>query len=144
MTPSPQDSTTYRSSSRYGLYLAVSLTVTLAFGWTLSQGFDTGSALFFTICLFGAIWSAMSLISRVAVDTAGLTLHAPPGRARRVEFRQLDSVDEGGRFIKVIVLLYHPFDESGLIDLDTLYSLTLPALENQTALLERLQAVTPK
>jgi hypothetical protein len=62
---------------------------------------------------------------------------------QQVQFRQLVEVSEEGRFQRVIVLLYHPLRSQGLVELDDLRSLALPALEAQTDLLELLQTRTP-
>ena len=49
-------------------------------------------------------------------------------------------MSEEGRLQRVILLLYHPLCADGQMDLDDLHSLALPALEEQTDLLEILQA----
>ena len=69
---------------------------------------------------------------------------APLAQPLQVQFRQLAEVSEEGRLQRVILLLYHPLCADGLVDLDDLHSLALPALEEQTDLLEILQARTPQ
>ena len=82
-------------------------------------------------------------MSRVEVDDRGLTLLQPLASPQQVQYRQLAEVSEEGRLQRVILLLYHPLRPDGLLDLDDLRSLALPALEEQSDLLEILQARTP-
>ena len=83
---------------------------------------------------------------RFAIAAAGGCddwLETPLG-ARRVEFRQLDSATEAGRLLRVVVVTYHPLLENGLLDLDDLRSVTLPAVNQQYELLELLQQHAPQ
>jgi predicted secreted protein len=99
----------------------------------------------FAIFAAGLLFFALrGLGSRVEVDDHALTLLRPLSPPQRVEFRQLAEVSEEGRLHRVIVLLYYPLHSDGLVDLDDLRSLALPALEDQYALLELLDSKVPR
>ena len=73
------------------------------------------------------------------------TLIAPGQPATQsVAYRQLIGVEESGRFLATITLLYYPLGAGGLLDLDRIVSLTLPIVVDQTTLRDRLEAVVPQ
>ncbi len=110
------------------------------FGWNLAQRF-TFEAAFFVVMLIGVVaWCGYSTLSQVAVTSTAVTLQTPLRANRQVEFRQLISVSENGRFNPVITLLYHPHLANGLLDLDEVHSLILPALRDQEQVVTLLAA----
>ena len=65
------------------------------------------------------------------------------GATRTVALRQLMSVSTSGRAGKALILLYHPDRGDGMLDLDDVRSLVLPALDEQDALQSYLEAQVP-
>ena len=107
------------------------------------QGATLGALPFLVISLGLAVWSALAFATRVEVTSSSLTVHTPLRAARTVEFRQLIMVAESGRLLQVISLLYYPRQVDGLLTLDTVASIHLPALREQAELLAKLQASIP-
>ena len=134
--------TTYRPVERYAFLGGAGLLAALFCAWALWRQFDWITLLFCFGCLFAAASFGSQLLARVELDAAGLRLVSPFAR-RRVEFRQLDSATEAGRLLRVIVVTYHPLAPNGLLDLEDLHSVTLPAVNQQYELLAMLQARAP-
>jgi hypothetical protein len=144
MTADPTaNSTIYRPHARYVLITGIAALSVPALLWLLLQRIELASVLFLFFAIGLLFFAVRSLFSRVEVDDHGLMLVRPLGKPLRVQFRQLAEVSEEGRMQRVIILLYHPLRPDGLVDLDDLHSLALPALEAQLDLLETLQARTP-
>lgn len=133
---------TYRAVDRYALLGGAGLLAALFCAWALWRQFDWITLIFLFGCLFAAGAFGIQLRSRVEVDGEGLRLVAPFAR-RHVQFRQLDGATEAGRLLRVIVVTYHPLQENGLLDLDDLRSVTLPAVNQQYDLLELLEQRAP-
>lgn len=141
MTTSPS---IFRPHARYVLITGVAVFSVVTLLWLLLQRLELASVLFLLFAAGLLFFAVRSLLSRVEVDEHGLTLVRPLARPLRVQFRQLAEVTEEGRLQRVILLLYHPLRSNGLVDLDDLHSLALPALEEQSDLLEILQSRTPR
>ena len=141
MTSDP--ATTYHPTGQYGLLTAFGAGAAIFCAWALWRQFDGITLIFLFGCLFAAFSFATQWASRVEVDDRGFWLRAPL-RSRRVEFRQLDSAVEAGRIVRGIVVTYHPLATNGLLDLDTLHSVALPAVAHQETLLEALRARCPR
>lgn len=133
----------YRPTAQYGLLTAFGAGAAIFCAWAMWHQFDWITLIFLFGCLFAAFTFASQWASRVEVDAQGFWLHAPL-RRRRVEFRQLDSATEAGRIARGIVVTYHPLAPNGLLDLDTLHSVALPAVGDQATLLEALRARRPR
>lgn len=132
------DAKSYRASS---LYLVLITAGTVAVGlcaWSLWRQFDWIVLLFLLGCLYATLTFSVQWRSHVTLDAYGLWLHSPLQRCR-IEFRQLDAVHEAGRVTRRLVVTYHPLQENGLIDLETLRAVALPAVERQDELLATLQ-----
>jgi hypothetical protein len=135
--------TTFRPHPRYVLIAGIAGLSTLALLWLLWQRLELGSVLFLAFAAGLLFFTVRSLFSRVEVDEHELKLFRPLSPPLVVQFRQLAEVSEEGRLQRVILLLYHPLRADGLVELDDLRSLALPALEEQSELFELLQARTP-
>lgn len=133
----------YRPHPRYLLMIAVASICALALGWMLLRRFDWGAVIFLAFAAGLVIVALSSLFSRVEVEEQGIRLYRPLLPAVAIGFRQLSEVTEEGRLQRVILILYHPLRDDGLVELDDLRSQALPALEEQAELLELLQAKTP-
>ncbi len=135
--------TTYRPTGQYGLLTAFGAAAAIFCAWALWRQFDWITLIFLFGCLFAALSFANQWASRVEIDAQGFWLHAPL-RRRRVEFRQIDNAVEAGRIARGIVVTYHPLAPNGLLDLDELHSVALPAVAQQENLLEALRARCPR
>lgn len=128
------------------IYVAIAA-IGLIFTGLLAREFWRGATLgafpFLVLSLGLAVWSALSFATRVYATATSLTVHAPLRTPNTVEFRQLIMVAQSGRLIPVISLLYYPRQADGLLTLDTVTSLHLPALREQNELLAQLQASIP-
>jgi len=134
----------YSSHFRYKFMVCGCLLLAGAFGWNLAQHFSRDLLFFFVISLGLVAWSFYGMVSRVEMTADRLVLMTPWRANRSVEFRQLISVSENGRFNPVLTLLYHPRQADGLLELDDVHSLILPAVNEQAALLEILEARLPR
>jgi hypothetical protein len=135
---------TYRAHPRYVLLAGIGAVCVALLGWVLLRGYDLSVLLFFAIAAALLLLALRSSASRVEVDAAGLTLLRPLAPPLRIQHRQLVQATEEGRVQRVIVVLYYPLGEDGLVDLESLRSQALPALEDQTELLHVLQTKTPR
>jgi hypothetical protein len=136
-------STIYRPHPRYVLIAGIAALSVAALLWLLWRRLELGSVLFLAFAAGLLFFALRSLFSRIEVSDHGLVLLRPLSPPLAVQFRQLVEVSEEGRFQRVILLLYHPLAGQGLVDLDDLRSLALPALEEQGELLDLLLARTP-
>jgi hypothetical protein len=134
---------TFRPHARYVLIAGIALLSVAALLWLLWRELDLAGVLFLLFAVGLLFFALHSLRSRVEVDEHALTLFRPLAPPLQVQFRQLAEVSEEGRFQRVILVLYYPLRPDGQVELDDLRSLALPAVEEQTELLELLQARTP-
>lgn len=134
----------FAPSGFYGVVTALGIVVAALFGWEFGRTPGLGALLFLGIGIGITLWSLRAQTSRVAVTRATLCLVRPWQAERCVAFRQLVSVAETGRLNPVLLLVYHPAQATGLLDLDSVETLELPAVRDQDALLAQLKANTPQ
>lgn len=116
----------------------------LPFFWQLARGFEPGALLFALICLGIGLWQWRAFRTQVATEGDRLVIHAPLSSTRRIEFGQLLDVVQEGRVNPTLLIMYHPRAADGRIDLDDVQTVTLPALQEQSTLLERLEGYVPR
>ena len=133
----------YPPHPRYLLYLVVALGACIYLGWLFLRAPEWTYLFFIALCVASAAWAAWNLGTAVATDASSIVVRTPLGRARRVDYRQFAEVAPGGRFLPTLVVLYYPLRADGLLDLDELRSLHLPATEARDELLADLQKRTP-
>lgn len=120
--------------------LGSTLAHNLRMGGTLAWSVAEWGALFFLVIMLAlSIWTMRQMFSRVELTPAGVTLFAPLLGEHHVDFRQCMGVSEGGRIGRSLTLLYHPVGADGLLDLDSVQSLTLPNVRDQETLIEHLR-----
>ena len=120
--------------------------------YALTDGFTWGVLLFLLIAAVALAWFISAVGTSVQLTDDALTVARPlrtliaPGQpaTQSVTYRQLIGVEESGRFLATITLLYYPLGAGGLLDLDRIASLTLPIVVDQTTLRDRLEAVVPQ
>ena len=134
----------YSSHVRYKFIVLGGLLLAVALGWGLTRRFALDALFFFALSLALIAWSLYAMLSRVEITADRIILLTPLRANRQVEFRQLISVSENGRFNPVLTLLYHPRRADNLLDLDDAHSLILPAVHEQATLLALLEARSPR
>lgn len=134
---------TFRPSVRYALYFLAATVLVVMFVFSLVARFDWGSLFFLGVGLVAMAWAGDQLLSRIEVDVAELRLRKPWRRPRAVAFRQMDALHPAGRLFPALVFTYHPVQPDGLLDLQDIHTLTLPAVEEQELLLHLLRARAP-
>ncbi|MFN8491961.1 MAG: hypothetical protein U0350_30450 [Caldilineaceae bacterium] len=134
----------YSTHIRYQFLALVCLLLAVGFGWNLTRSLTLDTAFFFVLSLGLIAWAVYAMFSHVEVNEDELALVTPLRAPHRVDFRQLISVSENGRFNPVLTLLYHPRRSDGLLDLDDAQSLILPAVTAQQELLDLLEARLPR
>ncbi|MEZ4735729.1 MAG: hypothetical protein R3E79_52230 [Caldilineaceae bacterium] len=112
-------------------------------GWSLVQSVAPEEIFFLGISLSAGVWFANTMLSRVALNERTLVLQQPLHGVREVEFRQLVSVTESGRFTQSLSVLYYPRQPDSLLDLERIHHLSLPAVTDQERLLMAIEARIP-
>jgi hypothetical protein len=133
----------YAPAPTYRFIFILCLGLALLFAWELWRVVTIGALLFLLISLALALWAGRALTARVQLTANGLCRHSLLQTPHCVEFRQLVGVSEEGRFNLVLVLTYHPMLDNGLLDLDAIQTLMLPAVRQQETLLAQLRAKLP-
>jgi hypothetical protein len=105
--------------------------------------FTPAALLFCVISLAIALWCLGESWCQVELHPTSFCVTLPLRPAQWVEFHQLISVTENGRLNPVITVVYHPRLDNGLLDLEAVRSLLLPAVTEQETLLAHLQARLP-
>lgn len=137
------DTKHYTPHLRYKLIALLGLLFAAGFGWQLTRRFSLEVLFFLVISLALIAWAIYAMLSHVEATTNGVILFTPLRASRQIEFRQLISVSENGRFNPVLTLVYYPRETNGLLDLDDARSLILPAVTEQQELLALLEARLP-
>ncbi len=132
----------YRSTSVYIVMVGASALAALLCAWSLWVQFDWITLVFLVGCLYAAWSFGAQWRSSVTVDAQGFIVSAP-FQSQRIEYRQIDDAGEAGRLVRRIVVTYHPLLGNGLLDLDDLHSVTLPAVDRQVELLALLESRRP-
>lgn len=112
-------------------------------GWSLIATITLEEFFFFILSATISLWFSNALFSQVRLDERTLALQTPLSGIQRVEFRQMVSATESGRFLHSLSLLYHPRQADGLLDLDHVQHLLLPAVVDQEKLLTAIEARIP-
>ncbi len=120
------------------------LLLTGLLGWNLRKGLQGDELFFFTIMVAITAWFGHTLFSQIRVNERAIVLQTALRGVREVEFRQVVSVMETGRFMKSVSLLYYARQPDGLLDLDQVNHLLLPAVVDQETLLTTLSARIPQ
>lgn len=133
----------YPARRSYRLRSGLGLVVAGLFGWEVATSFAWGSAFFLLASLAFAAINAFWAWSRIELTPGGLTYHRSGIGPVHVDFRQMVTVSEAGRFTPGISLVFYPLDEAGMVDVDRPRTLFLPAVERQDELLRVLHHVMP-
>ena len=133
----------YTTHLLYRFLTALCALLILLFSWQLRAGLEWGTLFFMAVVLWLAVRYAWLTASRVEVEADQVRLYTPLASPREVEFRQFSGVQEVGRGLKSILLLYHPRTATGIFDPDEIRTITLPAVNEHEQLLAALTAQVP-
>lgn len=116
------------------------LLLTGLFAWSLIDSITLEEFFFFLLSATISIWFGNALFSRIQLQERTITLHSPLRGVQAVDFRQVVSATEAGRLLHSLTLLYHPRQPDGLLDLEQIKHLGLPAVVDQDQLLATIEA----
>ncbi len=144
----------FRPHPRYLLLAVVGLVMTGAFLWSLTaparagQSFDpsvllSGEGFFCASSLAMAVWFGRQALACICLTQSAVLVEMPLARPQKAEYGQIMSVTESGRGGNALVVLYHPRRESGMLDLDDVNSIIIPAVKQQQELQALLEERIP-
>lgn len=116
------------------------LLLTGLLGWGLVDAMSGEELFFFGVSAAITLWLGNTMGSRVYLDEQSIALYTPWRKPRRIQWRQVVSATEAGRFFHTLSLLYYPQQPSGLVDLERVQHLFLPTVVDQEQLLEAIEA----
>jgi len=137
------DNPVYLPRTTYRLFAAGGTVVALLFLREILIGFSL-SVLFYLLASIGftVIYVRWTLM-RLALTAAGLTVRAPLQEPLHIQFRQMITCDEAGRFAPGLSLVYWPITADGIVETDVPRTIFLPAVARQEKLLAALQDGIP-
>ena len=138
--PVPNHPVIYPVHPLYRVFALLCVLLTGVFGWQLRAGLDLGTLFFMGVTFWLTLRYLRLVASRVELEADRVRLYMPLMPVQEVEFRQLSAVNEEGRGLKSILLLYHPRAETGLIDADDVRTMSIPAVYEHEELLSALAA----
>jgi hypothetical protein len=142
MTNEHLDVRQFNASPRYAFLAAGSLLATAMLGFDLYQELRWDTALFFLIGLVGGTWSLWMATTRLYTTPDGLVVRRFTS-SFLVQYRQISSAEASGRLLRVLTIVVHPREDSGLVDSSEIYAVQVPSVSNQDELLEILEARIP-
>jgi hypothetical protein len=137
-------SQTFAPHPIYRWLTLVCLLLTGLMGWSLFDAITLEEFFFFLLSVTITLWFAITLLSQIRLDERTIALQTPLRGVQQVDFRQVVSAAEAGRLQRSLVVLYHPRQPDGLLDLDQIQALRLPAVVDQETLLTAIEARIPK
>ena len=135
--------TTCRTKPSYQFFYSLPVLLALAQIVDIILAPSRTKGLGLVLILIVALLTVPLAWTKVTLDRDRLTLQTPLRKPRSVELRQLVQMEESSRMWHSLILRYHPLDKQGRMDRSTEAFLTLPPLEDQLALEERLRGGTP-
>lgn len=152
----------FRSHPLYGILAFLTLLLSALFAWDMRDGITGGELLFLLIGIVATLVFVDALTTVIVIRDNVLYIRGLRTLLRGWATRQNDSlvretesiarqgthlalpqlthVEQSGRLMKTLTLLYHPVQSNGLIDTERLEQITLPMVQNQDQLQEWLEA----
>ena len=131
--------TSFRTKPSYQFFYSLPVLLALAQSINIMIAPDRNKGLVLFLILIVALLSVPLAWAKVVLDGDRLIVQTPLRKPRSVELRQLVQMEESSRRWHSLILRYHPVDEHGRMDRSTEAFLSLPPLEDQVALEERLR-----
>ena len=131
--------TTFRIKPSYQFFYSLPVLLALAQVVDIILAPNRTKGLVLFLILIVALLSVPLAWTKVVLDRDRLIVQTPLRKPRSVELRQLVQLEESSRRWHSLILRYHPVDGQGRMDRSTEAFLSLPPLEDQVALEERLR-----
>ena len=131
--------TTFRTKPSYQFFYSLPVLLALAQIVDIILAPNRTKGLVLVLILIVALLSVPLAWTKVVLDRNRLIVQTPLRKPRSVELRQLVQLEESSRRWHSLILRYHPTDEQDRMDRSSEAFLSLPPLEDQLALEERLR-----
>ncbi|MCY4080985.1 MAG: hypothetical protein OXF54_12120 [Caldilineaceae bacterium] len=137
------DTPVYLPRTTYRLFAVGGAAVALLFLREILNGFSLPSLFFLLGAIAFALIHVRWALMRLELTADGLTVRAPLQATIQIQFRQMITCEEAGRFVPGVSLVYWPISADGIVDTDVPRAMFLPAVARQEELLAALQEGLP-
>ena len=138
------DTPVYLPRTTYRLFAAGGAAVALLFLWEILNGFSLPSLFFLLGAIAFALIHVRWALMRMELTADGVTVRAPMQATMQIQFRQMITCEEAGRFMPGVSLVYWPVSAEGIVEMDVPRTQFLPAVARQDELLAALQERIPE
>jgi len=138
------DAPVYLPRTTYRLFALGGAAVALLFLREILNGFSLPSLFFLVGAIAFALIHVRWALMRMELTADGVTVRAPMQATTQIQFRQMITCEEAGRFMPGVSLVYWPVSAEGIVVMDVPRTLFLPALARQDELLAALQERIPE
>lgn len=138
------DAPVYLPRTTYRLFAAGGAAVALLFLREILNGFSLPSLFFLLGAIAFALIHVRWALMRLELTADGVTVRAPMQATRQIQFRQMITCEEAGRFMPGVSLVYWPVSAEGIVEMDVPRTHFLPAVARQEELLAALQERIPE
>ena len=138
------DTPVYLPRTTYRLFAAGGAAVALLFLREILNGFSLPSLFFLLGAIAFALIHVRWALMRMELTADGVTVRAPMQATMQIQFRQMITCEEAGRFMPGVSLVYWPVSAEGIVEMDVPRTQFLPAVARQDELLAALQERIPE
>ncbi|MCY3900504.1 MAG: hypothetical protein OXF50_23830 [Caldilineaceae bacterium] len=138
------DTPVYLPRTIYRLFALGGAAVALLFLREILIGFSLPSLFFLLGAIAFALIHIRWALMRMELTADGVTVRAPMQGPMQIQFRQMITCEEAGRFVPGVSLVYWPVSAEGIVEMDVPHTLFLPAVTRQDELLAALQERIPE
>ena len=138
------DAPVYLPRTTYRLFAAGGAAVALLFLREILNGFSLPSLFFLLGAIAFALIHVRWALMRLELTADGVTVRAPMQATMQIQFRQMITCEEAGRFMPGVSLVYWPVSTEGIVEMDVPRTQFLPAVARQEELLATLQERIPE
>ena len=138
------DTPVYLPRTTYRLFAVGGAAVALLFLREILNGFSLPSLFFLLGAIAFALIHVRWALMRLELTADGVTVRAPLQAPLLIQFRQMITCEEAGRFVPGVSLVYWPISADGIVDTDVPRTLFLPAVARQDEFLAALQERIPE
>ncbi|MYH62906.1 MAG: hypothetical protein F4148_14515 [Caldilineaceae bacterium SB0675_bin_29] len=138
------DTPVYLPRTTYRLFAVGGAAVALLFLREILNGFSLPSLFFLLGAIAFALIHVRWALMRLELTADGVTVRAPLQAPLLIQFRQMITCEEAGRFVPGVSLVYRPISADGIVDTDVPRTLFLPAVARQDEFLAALQERIPE
>ena len=138
------DAPVFLPRTTYRLFALGGAAVALLFLREILSGFSLPSLFFLLGAIAFALIHVRWALMRLELTADGVTARAPMQATTQIQFRQIITCEEAGRFMPGVSLVYWPVSAEGIVVMDVPRTLFLPAVARQDELLAALQERIPE